>query len=395
MVRLGDVAEINPSLPQSLNGNAPHWVSFLPMSAVREDGSFTPTERPFDQVRRGYTYFAPGDVLIAKITPCMENGKAAYIAELPHAIGFASTEFHVLRPRPEVDGGYLFHSVWNTKFRHAAERNMTGTAGQKRVPAAFLQRFTIPLPPLAEQKHIAAILDKADAIRRKRQQALQLADEFLGSLFLDMFGDPVENPKQWPTKKLGDVIASIDAGTSTPGEDRQPTEREFAVLKVSAVTSGVFKPFECKVVPADCVPQKRIVPMKGDLLFSRANTRELVAASCLVEDSFPNLFLSDKLWRITTVKDLVLVEYLNYLISNPRFRWTLAKTATGTSGSMLNISQQKLLKTNAPIPPIDTQRKFTSLARRMRMYTQSAASLQKLENSIGACLRYEAFTTGL
>lgn len=94
---------------------------------------------------------------------------------------------------------------------------MTGTAGQKRVPVDFLKRYEIPLPPLPEQKRISAILDKADAIRRKRQQAIQLADDLLRSVFLDMFGDPVTNSKTWislPIKDLGTVVT----GTTPPSK---------------------------------------------------------------------------------------------------------------------------------------------------------------------------------
>ncbi len=101
----------------------------------------------------------------------------------------------MLRPGKDVDAKYLFYQLWNPVFRFVGEKNMTGTAGQKRVPVDFLRRYEIPLPPLPEQKRIAAILDKADAIRRKRQQAIKLADEFLRATFLDIFGDPVTNPK--------------------------------------------------------------------------------------------------------------------------------------------------------------------------------------------------------
>lgn len=113
----------------------------------------------------------------------------------------------------------------------------------------------IPLPPLSEQKRIAAILDKADAIRRKRQQAIQLADDFLRAVFLDMFGDPVTNPKGWDVKPLSAGIRSISSGWSASGENRPCSDGEKGVLKISAVTSGVFKPEENKTVPLDQIPE--------------------------------------------------------------------------------------------------------------------------------------------
>lgn len=180
---IGDVAEVNPSVPRDLAAHPERKVSFVPMAYLSEEGFIARTEeRTFAQVCKGYTYFARGDVIVAKITPCVENGKAAYVDALPHDIGFGTTEFHVLRPGPEVEGRYLFYMIWNPHFRFLAARNMTGSAGQRRVPADFVRRFTIPLPPLEEQKRIAAILDQADAIRRKLRQALHETDTLLSTL---------------------------------------------------------------------------------------------------------------------------------------------------------------------------------------------------------------------
>src|SRR5262249_52376355 len=128
-------------------------------------------------------------------------------------IGFGSTEFHVLRAGKEIDRSYLFHMIWNSKFREAGAKNMTGSAGQKRVPADFLKRLEIPLPTLDKQRRIAAILDKADALRRKRKRAIGLLDSLTQSIFIEMFGDPVSNPKSFPWKTLGE-IGRLDRGVS-------------------------------------------------------------------------------------------------------------------------------------------------------------------------------------
>lgn len=218
LVPLRDIAYLNPGVSPTLKERPNTTVSFLPMSAVNEDGCLVaPEERPAAAVIRGYTAFQRGDVLLAKITPCMENGKAAYLLDLPHEHGFGSTEFHVLRPKENVDGRFLFYLIWNSNFRFVAKKNMTGSAGQKRVPVSFLNELNVLLPPkLEEQKRIAAILDKANAIRRKRRQAAELADEFLRSVFLDMFGDPVLNPNQYPMKKFGDgSVGKLERGKST------------------------------------------------------------------------------------------------------------------------------------------------------------------------------------
>lgn len=215
----------------------------------------------------------------------------------------------------------------------------------------------IPLPPLEEQKRIAQVLDKADRLRQKDRLLLQKYDQLLQSVFLYMFGDPVKNEKGWEITTVANVVETIVSGTSYGGEDRNLQEDELGVLKISAVTSGTFNPNEYKAVPKSLILKKTISPKKGDLLFSRANTRELVAATCIVDKDYPLLFLPDKLWKIN-LKPTCNPFYFRFLLSHAEFRNGLTKTATGTSGSMLNISMEKLRQLELPLPDICTQNKF-------------------------------------
>lgn len=237
------------------------------------------------------------------------------------------------------------------------------TATISNLSLGQIKELEIPLPPLAEQKRISAILDKADAIHRKRRQAIQLADDFLRSVFLNMFGDPVANPKGWSIRPLSSGIESITSGWSANGESYPCENDELGVLKISSVTSGRFIPEENKFVHREDIPQGKILvfPKKGDLLFSRANTRELVAATCVVQQDQSNVFLPDKIWKIQTDNDTLLPEFLNYLISEPRFKEKLTSQATGTSGSMLNISKAKFEATNAIFPDYLLQSKFRAI----------------------------------
>ena len=205
LVRIDSVADINPRLPKETDET--QKVSFLGMASVSEDGCLLDEEfRVLSETKKGFTYFSKTDVLLAKITPCFENGKCLKPGQIENEIGYGSTEFHVLRAHEgRLDAKYLFYMVRSKHFRFNGEHSMSGAAGQKRVSADFLKGYEIPLPPLKEQKRIAAVLDKADNLRRKRQQAIQLADEFLRSVFLDMFGDPVTYPKRWDSVKLGDI----------------------------------------------------------------------------------------------------------------------------------------------------------------------------------------------
>jgi type I restriction enzyme S subunit len=159
-----------------------------------------------------------GDVLVSTVRPNL-NAVAQIRSE--HHGATASTGFTVLRPIPNLlDGGYLFHWVRTPTFVDEMVRLATG-ASYPAVSDRIVKESEIPLPPLAEQKHIAAILDKADAIRRKRQAAIKLADDFLRATFLDMFGDPVTNPKGWEVKPLEAIVnfktGKLDSNAAVKG----------------------------------------------------------------------------------------------------------------------------------------------------------------------------------
>jgi type I restriction enzyme S subunit len=160
-VPLSEAAEINPKVDRSLLSDDT-LVSFVPMASVgAANGQIdVSTTRPYAEVKKGYTAFRNGDVLFAKVTPCMENGKMAVARNLSNGQGFGSTEFHVLRPRGGVDSSYLYHFVSSASFRKEAARHMTGAVGLRRVPAAFLQDELIPLPELDEQRRIVAEIEK-------------------------------------------------------------------------------------------------------------------------------------------------------------------------------------------------------------------------------------------
>jgi type I restriction enzyme S subunit len=193
-VRLGDVADLNPRFSAEMD--ADEMVAFVPMSAVSaESARVTMTEnRPYGMVKKGYTPFLRGDVLVAKITPCFENGKIAQ-AELPHPVGFGSTEFHVVRPREGMaDARYLLHYLRQERVLLEGARKMTGSGGQRRVPQHFLAGLEIPLPDLSEQRRIAEVLDRAEALRAMRRAALAQIDVLSESLFFQLFGHSSQTP---------------------------------------------------------------------------------------------------------------------------------------------------------------------------------------------------------
>ena len=164
LVPLGSVCSINPKKshdPRLVSGVE---VSFVPMPAVTERGEIDSTAiKEYDKVKTGFTYFAENDVLFAKITPCMENGKGAVAKGLHNGIGFGSTEFHVLRPiSGKTDPYWIYALTAFSQFRMDAASNMTGSAGQRRVPASFLENYRVSLPPIALQEQFAAFVEQTD-----------------------------------------------------------------------------------------------------------------------------------------------------------------------------------------------------------------------------------------
>ena len=164
LVPLGSTCNINPkkSLDSRLVSGA--MVSFVPMPAVTEHGEIDATAiKEYDEVKTGFTYFAENDVLFAKITPCMENGKGAVAKGLHNGIGFGSTEFHVLRPiSGKTDPYWIYTLTAFSQFRIDAASNMTGSAGQRRVPASFLENYRVSLPPIELQEQFAAFVEQTD-----------------------------------------------------------------------------------------------------------------------------------------------------------------------------------------------------------------------------------------
>lgn len=298
----------------------------------------------------------PGSVLFTSRAPI---GLTA-IAETPMA---TNQGFKSFIPNPEeLDSGYLYH--WLRANRSALE-NLGNGATFKEVSKAVVARVEIPLPPLlADQKRIAAILDKADEIRLSCQEVLRLSDAFLRAVFLDLFGDPITNPKGWPMKPLSEGVASFEGGRNLMPTDVERSDR-IRVLKVSAVTSGEYRSDESKSFEADEEVHPDHIVRAGDLLISRANTADLVGAVAYVWDTDGREMLPDKLWRfVWSNPQRIDPLFMLHMARSSYFRQQLFQRATGTSGSMKNIGKYKMLEIPIPFPPIELQEKFAKIARK-------------------------------
>lgn len=157
---LPEVAQINPRLGRRIaDDRLP--VTFVPMRAVAVEGGgvVDPETRPYGEVKKGYTAFLPGDVIMAKITPCMENGKIAVVPQFPNDVCFGSTEFHVIRPEKGISSRWIKDFLLQRSIRKEAKRHMAGAVGQMRVPVEFLRTLKIPVAPESEQNRISGVLE--------------------------------------------------------------------------------------------------------------------------------------------------------------------------------------------------------------------------------------------
>jgi type I restriction enzyme S subunit len=348
-VRLRDVVEINPS--SRLSDTSAKEVCFAAMADVSEAGRIVNFQmRPLHEVNKGYTSFCQGDVLLAKITPCFENGKAAVVEHLESSVGFGSTEFHVLRPNSEIDARFLFHLIWNPRFRRLGAARMTGSAGQKRVPTTFLAEYEFRLPKLAEQKRIAAILDKADCLRRKRQEAIRLADEFLRAVFIDMFG-ALDSQSHAPVS-FGDV-ADLDA----PMVD--PTSDEYAdLLHVGPdrIEKGNGQLLVCETARAEGLISKKFIFDERYVLYSKI--RPALKKCALAE--FRGLCSAD-MYPVRPVEGQVTREFIWGLLLSDAF-----DRYVDTLPDRANIPKLNRTELNAfqfRLPSINLQRKYSAVVR--------------------------------
>ena len=211
--RLDEVCQFKPPKSEARERvNANTLVSFAPMEDLGIDRKFlnVTQERPLSSVVGSYTYFTDGDVLLAKITPCFENGKLGIAKRLKNGVGFGSSEFIVMRPHQGLDGEYLYYFLARPAFRSEGADRMGGAVGQQRVPREFVEGYHIPLPPLPEQRRIVAILDEAfaaiAAAKAAAEKNLQNARALFESHLNEVF---TRKGKEWSSQPFEDCIEDV------------------------------------------------------------------------------------------------------------------------------------------------------------------------------------------
>lgn len=207
-----------------------------------------------------------------------------------------------------------------------------------------------------------------------------------------MLGDLFSHSSLWAAVPVSEFVAGFESGKSVAAENEDDTDSIYRVLKISAVTSLEFKSAESKAAPIDHKPQRTHFVRTGDLLFSRANTSELIGATAYVDDVPQNFLLPDKLWRfVWHEKPRANLHFVNYLFRQKKFRAEIAGRASGSSGSMKNISQEKVLSIRVGLPPLDLQGQFAERIEKIRgIKAEQVTGMGKLD-CLFTALQHRAF----
>ena len=346
------------------------------MDAIGEQGQLDLSAiRPVDEVQSGYSQFCDGDVVIAKITPCFENGKGALIRGMLGGVGFGTTELHVLTPGPDLDGRFLYYISVNPRFRQLGAANMTGAAGQQRVPEDFVRDLRVRVPQLAQQRALADHLDREtarlDALVAAKKRVLGLLAEKRRVLItravtrgldpraplrdsgIPWFG---EIPAHWRVERLRFHLHGIEQGWSPICDNMPAAPEEWGVLKAGCVNGWEFDSNQNKRLPDNAAPRPHYEVRCGDVVMSRANTTSLLGSTALVGGVRPRLLLCDKLYRLDVNENTLNRQYLVAFLRTPAGRYEFERDATGASNSMQNIGQDSVRNLWLPVPPINEQR---------------------------------------
>ncbi|WP_165864989.1 restriction endonuclease subunit S [Rufibacter latericius] len=393
--KLKYVAQVNPSKSRLLSEvDQEQFVTFLPMEKVSENGEIDTTiKKPIKELASGFTIFQENDVILAKITPCFENGKGAYLKNLGSPLGFGSTEFHVLRAHDQmVLNEYLFYVTKSNLFMELGEASMTGSAGQKRVPTSYLQEYLLPYPSdLAEQESIVQFIKAKDSqistLIQKKQQMIALLEEEKTAVIneavtkglnqdVPMKESKVEwlgvVPAHWEVKSIKN-ICSVRQGLQIPIENRisEHVEGSYEYITIKSINN----PESYKEYIKD--PSERVICDHDDILVARTGaTGEIIKG---VRGVFHNNFFLVDYDRSQVTKD-----YLYYYLKNRPIKDYLLLVAGTTTIPDLN--HGAFYSTVFLQPPLEEQQEITTYI--ISKIEESEQLLDKMRKEISLLQEY-------
>jgi len=366
-VRLGEVCTINPRRPK-IRRNLDEPTTFVPMMSVDEkSGTIVSAEtRPFKEVKKGYTYFEEGDILFAKITPCMENGKSAIARGLYGDIGFGSTEFHVLRPKELVIPEWIWLYIRQRSFRERAKEAFRGGVGQQRVPQKFLEDYLIPVPSLSEQKRIVArindLFSRIREAKRLRQEAQQEAERLWQSVLADTFPKPgTKLPEGWQWLRLDECITTIESGKRPKGGVRKLKIEKgiFSIGGEHLTWDGGFDFSRPRLIPEEyyySIKKGKIKPHDILIVKDGATTGK----TAYVSENFPfqDACVNEHVFIIRAKKDLILPKYLFLFLLSSFGKKQILSTFHGAAQGGIN--SQFVKRVFIPVTSLANQKNIVS-----------------------------------
>ena len=394
VLRLKHATTLNPRMSEVRRLAPDTEVSFVPMEAVGEYGglNLSLTEE-LAYVADGFTYFRDGDVLVAKITPCFENGKGSLAEGLLNGIAFGTTELHVVRCRPKLDKRFAFYLTLGDAFRKLGAAEMYGAGGQKRVPESFVANLEHPIPSLREQRAIAAFLDretaKIDSLVAKKQRLIELLGEKRTALInravarglepnvpmkdscVDWLG---EIPAHWDVTALRRLIAQVAHPLKVD------PERVYREIGIRSWGKGIFHKDPIQGVH---LGDKKVFNIRpGELVLNIVFAWEGAVAVTSEDDR--GMIASHRFPTFQHVSTLVDLDYLFMFLQSEHGRALMALNSPGAAGRNRTIRIDAFLEEEIPLPPLKEQQEIVTAFRSNEQRLQSLSA--KVREAIG-CLK--------
>ena len=280
--------------------------------------------------------------------------------------------YNVFSVSPNLERQYLYYYLKSDFVLQRIKAVATGSV-RDNLKLSMLYEFPIELPKLENQRKIVKILDKVSDVIEKKEQELEQLETLVKSRFVELFGDPIKNPKGWEVVKLSECLERIDNGKSFTC-DSNAREGVFpAILKLSAATYGDYRPYENKALLDEKQFVESVEVHRGDLLFTRKNTPDLVGMAAYVFETPEKLMMPDLIFRLVTNERMTPI-FLWQLINNREFRPAIQGISGGSAKSMSNISKERLKNIEVICPPISEQKKLEGV---LEQVDKSKSKIQK------------------
>jgi type I restriction enzyme S subunit len=348
--RLRYVAEVNPVVPGLSRSVKGREVSFLPLDRVWADDRFDPSETiEYTGDVQSYNPVAEGDLLVPKVAPTFTHGRVAIAQGLANGLALATSEVFVVRAHDSSAPRFLKYRLIASDFRQEGEASWVGVAGLKRISAGFLKDVRISQQAWCCRVEIAEFLDRECA---RIDDLVDAAGAMKASLFAACRETFVRLTADAPQMRLRFALRSIEQGWSPVCDSREVEEGEWGVLKLGCVNGGAFRDLH-KALADGLTPRPELEVHDGDLLMSRANTRDLVGSAAVVTRIRPSLMLSDLLYRLR-LDDGWEPAFLASAIGTAGVRAQIEAIAAGSAGSMPKLNQESIKNLRVPsLPPAE------------------------------------------